>query len=108
MNAHMQSQEGQISIAEVDRILGKEEILDIREPYECALGMLEGAENIPMNQLLMAPEDYLERGKTYYLVCHSGSRSGSACRMLRAAGYDVVNIAGGMARYPGSRYKQGW
>lgn len=108
MNGSVHAQEGQISIAEIDSILGKEEILDIREPYECAMGMLDGAVNIPMNQLLVAPDDYLEPGKTYYIVCHSGSRSGSACRMLRAAGYDVVNVAGGMGRYPGTRYKQGW
>lgn len=94
---------GNISINEMDSLIGKAKILDIREPYECATGMLEGAKNIPMNILLMDPDNYLKKGETYYLVCHSGGRSGSTCNRLKGAGFDVINVNGGMARYPGNR-----
>ncbi|MDF2617058.1 MAG: rhodanese domain protein, partial [Sedimentibacter sp.] len=43
--------------------------------------------------------------KTYYVICHSGSRSGRTCRYLTKLGYDVVNVTGGYGSYVGSKRK---
>lgn len=95
-----------VSIMEIDSLLGKINLIDVREPYECATGILDTAKNIPVNVLLMAPENFLKKSETYHIVCHSGSRSGQACAILAGAGYDVVNVVGGMGRYGGNRIKR--
>lgn len=80
-------------------MIDKQSIIDIREPYELSNGYIEGSRNIPMNILLMAPENFLDKDKTYHLVCQSGARSSRTCMMLRQKGYNVVNIEGGMYSY---------
>ena len=37
---------------EMDNLIGKVELIDIREPYEYISGSLRTAKNIPMNNLL--------------------------------------------------------
>lgn len=71
-------------------------IIDIREPYELSNGYIEGSQNIPMNTLLIAPENFLDKSKTYHIICQSGARSSRTCMMLRQKGYDVINVEGGM------------
>lgn len=74
-------------------------IIDIREPYELGSGYIEGSQNIPMNILLMAPENFLDKSKTYHIICQSGARSSRTCMMLRQKGYNVINVEGGMYSY---------
>lgn len=74
-------------------------IIDIREPYELGSGYIEGSKNIPMNILLMAPENFLDKSKTYHIICQSGARSSRTCMMLRQKGYNVINVEGGMYSY---------
>lgn len=74
-------------------------IIDIREPYELGSGYIEGSQNIPMNILLMAPENFLDKSKTYHIICQSGARSNRTCMMLRQKGYNVINVEGGMYSY---------
>lgn len=74
-------------------------IIDIREPYELSNGYIEGSQNIPMNILLMAPENFLDKSKTYHIICQSGARSSRTCMMLRQKGYNVINVEGGMYSY---------
>ncbi len=85
--------------------LGPVELIDIREPYEFRSEALKTAKNIPMADLLGAPDKYLKQEKTYYIMCQSGARSSRACSILRRRGYDVVNVSGGMGSYVGTRRK---
>lgn len=94
-----------INVNDMDNLIGKVEIIDIREPYEYKSGSLKTAKNIPMGNLLAAPERYLNKDKTYYIMCQSGGRSGSATRTLTKQGYRVINVAGGMGSYVGSKRK---
>lgn len=95
-----------IHVNELDDLIGKAEIIDIREPYECSQGMIEGAKNIPMNLLMMDPDNYLKKDRTYYILCLSGGRSGRVCQLLRARGFDIVDVKGGMMSYSGNRVKR--
>lgn len=94
-----------VSVNEIDSLIGKIELIDIREPYEYKGGCLKGSKNIPMNTLLSNPDKYLEKTKTYHLMCLSGSRSSQACRYLKKMGYDVVNVKGGIGMYRGNMLK---
>ena len=73
-------------------------VIDIREPNEFIKGHIENALNIPLNKLEeKLPE--LEKNKNHPLivVCQTGGRSASACKILTKAGFDqVFNMQGGM------------
>jgi rhodanese-related sulfurtransferase len=58
-----------------------------------------------MGNLLSSPEKYLIKDKTYYIMCQSGGRSGNTCRALTKQGFCVINVAGGMGSYVGSKRK---
>lgn len=94
-----------IHVNDMDNLIGKVELIDIREPYEYKSGSLKTAKNIPMGNLLTSPEKYLVKDKTYYIMCQSGGRSGSTTRALTKQGYNVINVAGGVGSYAGSKRK---
>jgi len=89
-------------VNDMDNLIGKVELIDIRESYEYNSGSLKSAKNIPMGNLLMEPNKYLVKDETYYIMCQSGGRSGSACRELSKEGFNVVNVSGGMGSYVGT------
>ena len=94
-----------IHVNDIDSLIGKVELIDIREPYEYKGGSLKTAKNIPMGNLLNTPEKYLIKDKTYYIMCQSGARSGSTTKALAKQGFHVVNVAGGFASYTGTKRK---
>ncbi|MDF2942114.1 MAG: Rhodanese domain protein [Herbinix sp.] len=94
-----------VHMSEIDNMLNEINLIDIREPFECARGCIKTAKNIPMTQLLADPEKYLDKSKKYYIMCQSGGRSSGATSTLSRAGYEVVNVRGGMERYTGNNRK---
>lgn len=70
-------------------------LIDLREDDEWALGRSPLARNLPMSQLQERLAE-LPHGERIMFVCHSGGRSGRVTSALIAAGYDAVNVAGGM------------
>lgn len=92
-----------VHVNEIDGLLGNIELIDIREPYEYKSGSLKTAKNIPMGNLISEPDKYLNKDKTYYIMCQSGGRSGRACNMLTRQGFDVVNVSGGIGSYAGAK-----
>lgn len=92
-----------INVNDMDELIGKVEIIDIREPYECQRGMLKTAKNIPMGELFGDVSKYLNKETQYYIICQSGARSANACRHLEQHGYNVVNVSGGMGSYVGTQ-----
>lgn len=91
-----------IDVNDMDDLLGKVELIDIREEYEFKGGSLKSAKNIPMGKLLENPEKYLDKDKEYYLLCRSGARSENACSVLMKEGYKVINVKGGVINYLGT------
>lgn len=94
-----------IHVNDIDNLIGKVELIDIREPYEYQSGSIKTAKNIPMGTLLGNPGKYLIQGKPYYIMCQSGGRSSRTCSMLTKQGYEVINVAGGMGSYVGTKRK---
>lgn len=94
-----------IHVNDLDPFIGSIELIDIREPYEFKSGTMRTAKNIPMGNLLNTPEKYLMKDKTYYIMCQSGGRSRRSCRVLQKKGFDVVNVAGGISSYVGTKKK---
>lgn len=91
-----------IDVNDIDELLGNIELIDIREEYEYKEGSIKTAKNIPMGELLMYPDEYLDTNKKYYILCRSGVRSARTCIELREQGYDVVNVSGGVIEYRGN------
>lgn len=94
-----------ISINEIDGLIGKIELIDIREKYEFVNGSIQTAKNIPMNQLLSRPTYYLDKSKTYYIMCQSGMRSKRVVNALQKLGYQAIDVKGGMGAYKGVNTK---
>lgn len=94
-----------INVNDLDNLIGKIKLIDIREPYEYASGTIKSAKNIPMGDLLSETDKYLDKQNTYYIMCQSGGRSGRTTKMLAKNGYQVVNVSGGMGSYVGTKRK---
>lgn len=70
-------------------------LLDVREPHEFAAGHIDGAVSIPVGQIA-ALQSELPTDRRIVCVCRSGARSGMVTAALNRAGYDAVNLDGGM------------
>ena len=89
----------EIRIENIINKLSEINIIDIRDGYLYNLGKIPNAKNIPMNFLLMNPENYLKYGDTYYIYCNYGHNSKKVCESLLNRGYNVINIIGGYNEY---------
>ena len=94
-----------INVNEIDNLIGKIELIDIREDYEYKGGSIKSAKNIPMGNLLNEADKYLSKDKEYYIMCQSGGRSTRACNSLSKGGFNVTNVSGGMGSYVGTKRK---
>lgn len=74
-------------------------IIDIREKYEYDASHIEGSINIPSMAIISNPGDFLDKNKTYYIICQSGGRSRGVCNILSSQGYDVINVYDGFYNY---------
>lgn len=72
-------------------------LLDVRTPAEFASGHLDGAVNIPVQEL-SARAGEVARGRPVVVYCRSGRRSADAKRILEARGHEVLDI-GAMGNY---------
>lgn len=71
-------------------------LLDIREPYEWALGTLPGALQVRMGDVPGELES-LDPDRPILVVCRSGNRSNQVAAFLKMRGYEhAANLAGGM------------
>ena len=88
-----------IHVNDIEDLIGKIDLIDIREPHEFKSVRIKSAENIPMSNIIKYPNKYLKKGKKYYIICQSGSRSKIACKLLSLKGFNVINVAGGVGSY---------
>jgi rhodanese-related sulfurtransferase len=73
-------------------------VLDVRQKDEYRSGHIAGAKLIPLNELGGRMKE-LSQSREIVCVCASGNRSSSATRMLTGAGYNAVNMKGGMSAW---------
>lgn len=73
-------------------------LLDVRSPEEFAAGHLEGAINIPVQQL-EARTGELSQARAVVVYCHSGLRAARAAGILEAAGVKSIANLGPMSAW---------
>ena len=73
-------------------------IVDVRTDQETAMGIIPGAETIPMNSI---PDNlnYFNDNETYYIICKAGGRSAQVVQYLEQNGVNAVNVEGGMDEF---------
>lgn len=71
-------------------------ILDIRTPEEFATGHLKGAINMDYRSGTFSREiDRLDRSRTYFVYCRTGSRTAGAVDIMTGLGFRrIVQVAG--------------
>ena len=74
-------------------------LVDVRSAVEFASGHVEGAVNIPLDQLPERMSELGSQDQAIVVYCRSGQRSASAKRTLEAAGYRDVFDLGAMSRW---------
>jgi rhodanese-related sulfurtransferase len=68
--------------------------IDVREPFEFAIGHVKGAINIPPSKLMAGAKklDGVPKDTELVLYCLSGSRSNASMQILKDIGYtNLVN-----------------
>ena len=93
-----------LSVHQMTALLNKGEsvLVDIRDAAEFKVGHIVDAINIPHNKVEKQLADFAKfQGKTIILVDKMGQHTGNAGRLLRANGYDVVRLDGGIADWQG-------
>ncbi len=71
-------------------------LVDVRTPGEFENGHIEGAVNIPLNELKENVEEFNAEGETeIVLYCQGGNRAGVAKEILEREGYRNIHNAGG-------------
>ena len=81
-------------------------LLDVRDEAAFYEGHLEGAVNIPLEELEMRADE-ISRDRPVIVYCGHGSRSMQAARFLDQLGYRAASVVGGLAYYRGSHFITG-
>ncbi len=73
-------------------------LLDVRTEGEFRRGYIEGAVNIPIDDVRDRLGE-LPKDQTLFVYCLTGIRSYYVCRILKQLGYSVLNLSGGYMVY---------
>ncbi len=87
-----------IHFDQIDNLTDNQLLLDVRNPGELKNGYLEGAVNIPVDQL-RERMDELPKDKEIVIYCQVGLRGNVAYRQLVNRGYKARNLIGGYRTY---------
>ncbi len=71
-------------------------IIDIRPKKDYDEYHYYNSINIPKILLLSNPDIYLDKNKTYFLLCDEGVLSSGVSKILNALGYNTKSIDGGL------------
>ncbi len=77
-------------------------VLDVRQPEEYREGHIAGSTLIPLGDLGKRLNE-LPKDREIVCVCATGSRSSSATKFLIGAGYQAINMNGGMFTWQRAR-----
>ena len=94
---------GAVGTLEATRLMnqGGSLVLDVREAAEFAAGHIPRARHIPLAELSKRVDEIAKyREKPVLVTCKGSTRSGSACRVLKGAGFkNVVQLRGGISAW---------
>ncbi len=86
--------------AEAHALVGRgARLVDVRSAVEFAAGHIDGAVNIPVQELKGRMDEVGPKSEPVVVYCRSGQRSASAKRTLEANGYTKVFDLGPMSRW---------
>ncbi|MGQ1799055.1 rhodanese-like domain-containing protein [Kocuria oceani] len=88
----------EITITDAETRRAQDQVLDVREDFEVAEGMIPGALHIPMGQLNTRLSE-VDQARPVIVVCRSGNRSARVAEALNGAGYTADTMAGGMTAW---------
>jgi adenylyltransferase/sulfurtransferase len=89
----------EIDASQLDEALNDALLLDVREPHEAVLGIVDGAIAIPASQLEARMHE-LDTARRYVVACRVGVKSRWALARLRDAGFArVLHLRGGLLAY---------
>lgn len=87
-----------ITITETNTRRNLDQILDVRENFEIAEGIIPEAVHIPMGDLNFRFKE-LDQNRPVIVVCRSGNRSTQVANALKQVGYTAYSMAGGMSAW---------
>lgn len=71
-------------------------LLDVREPWEYSLSVIEGSENFPLAEVIDRQQEFIFE-EEIVVICHYGERSQTAANELIDSGFkNVHNLVGGI------------
>jgi NADPH-dependent 2,4-dienoyl-CoA reductase/sulfur reductase-like enzyme/rhodanese-related sulfurtransferase len=73
-------------------------VLDVRTPQEFSAGHIDGALNVPVDEL-RSRLDEIPRDREIAVCCQVGQRGYLATRLLRQKGFSASNVGGGYKTY---------
>ncbi|GGK08874.1 NADH dehydrogenase [Lentibacillus kapialis] len=73
-------------------------LVDVRDPHELEQGFIDGAVNIPLNDLRSRLTE-LPVSEVIYVNCQAGLRGYIAARILQENGFHAINLDGGWNTY---------
>lgn len=79
-------------------------VLDVRTEDEVAEGIIANAIHLDIykGQEFINEIENLDKGKSYFVYCRSGNRSGQACQIMEQLGFEnAYNLEGGMLEWTG-------
>lgn len=71
-------------------------IVDVRSPWEFESGHVDGARNIPLEEVPYNIDDFKSFKTPIILYCRSGNRSGMAVSILKQNGLTDIYNGGGL------------
>jgi rhodanese-related sulfurtransferase len=74
-------------------------LLDVRSPEEFGGGHIDGAINIPIQELSGRMDELDDKNHEIVVYCQSGGRSAMAKRLLERDGFTSVHDLGGLAQW---------
>ncbi len=89
-------------VQDIEMLKGKAQIIDVRTKEEFESGHIEGAINIPVDDLI-CQKDRIDFNAPVYVMCRVGLRGYVAATQLRALGFEqpIYNLSGGYKLYEG-------
>lgn len=67
-------------------------LIDVRPKYEFISSPTKYATNIPEGELIFNHKKYLNKNKTYYIICSGGVKSRKVVNILNVYGYNAINV----------------
>ncbi len=67
-------------------------VVDVRRPDEWVTGHAQDALHIPVDDVLTEAEGKLPKDRNLLFICAAGVRSGLACEMAAALGFDTDHL----------------